>query len=325
MGWDRSILPDPGYTVQYIWQANPILFGTIMELRHLRYFLAVAAEGNVTRAAEKLGIGQPPLSQQIKHLEHEMGVTLFRRTAHGVVLTSAGKIFEAEAARVLEDAHRAVRAAQRAERGEVGHMRLGFTGSAAFNPIVPAAIQQFKNIYPETGLTLEEANTPKLMQALVEGRLDLAFFRLGLEKPDGLRLWRLPDEPMKIVLPSAHALAAKRSLPLAALADAPFVLVPGPEGATLYSEIVDACRAAGFQPILAQSAPQVSSVINLVAAGLGVSIVPASLSQVQVKGVRYLDIRPPTPVARLVLACRADNASPVVNNFVALLSDLDAR
>lgn len=293
-----------------------------MELRHLRYFLAVAAEANVTRAAEKLGIGQPPLSQQIKSLEREIGVTLFRRTAHGVALTGAGEVFQVEAARVLDDAQRAVKAAQRAERGEVGYMRLGFTGSAAFNPVVPAAVQRFKSIYLEIELTLEEANTPTLIEALVEGRLDAAFLRLGQDKPDGVRWRPLPDEPMKIVLPSSHPFAARRQLPMVALAQAPFVLVPGPAGATLYSDIVEACRIAGFQPILAQPAPQISSVINLVAAGVGVSIVPASLAQVQVKGVRYLDIRPPAPVARLALAWKTDNSSPIIENFVSLLNDL---
>jgi DNA-binding transcriptional LysR family regulator len=200
-------------------------------------------------------------------------------------------------------------------------MRLGFTGSAAFNPIVPAAVQRFKDAYPKVELTLDEGNTPALIKALLEERLDAAFIRLGLDKPDGLRWRSLPDEPMKIVLPSSHPFAARRQLPLVALSQAPFVLVPGPAGATLYSAIVESCRTVGFQPILAQPAPQLASVINLVAAGVGVSIVPASLAQVQVKGVRYLDIRPPAPVARLALAWKAENSSLIIENFVSLLSD----
>ncbi|HEY0294455.1 MAG TPA: LysR family transcriptional regulator [Bordetella sp.] len=293
-----------------------------MELRHLRYFLAIAAEANFTRAAQKLGIGQPPLSQQIKGLERELGVELFRRTAHGVVLTPAGEAFRDEAARVVEGAQDAVRAAQRAARGETGRMRLGFTGSAAFNPVVSELIRQFNRDYPKADLVLVEDNTMQLLQALADNRLDAIFFRPELGGSEGLRLHRFQDEPMKIVLPARHPLARHRALPLSALAGEAFVIVPGSAGATLYNEIMNLCRELGFEPALAQPAPQVSSVINLVAAGLGISIVPAALAQVRVAGVRYLDIRPPAPVARLALAARADNASVVVRNCFELAAGI---
>ncbi|NIF90072.1 LysR family transcriptional regulator [Burkholderia sp. Cy-637] len=290
-----------------------------MELRHLRYFLAIAEESNVTRAAERLGIGQPPLSQQIRNLERELGVELFRRTAHGVVLTSAGQAFRVEAARVLDDAARARRAAQQAGNGETGILRLGFTASAVFNPVVPALIQRFKAAYPGVDVSLDEANTPELVRRLADERLDAVFVRPGPSSFEGLALQPFPDEPMKLVVPASHRFAQRRRVALAELADEAFVLVPGPAGATLYAEILDACRRAGFLPRLAQEAPQISSVINLVAAGLGLSIVPAAFEQVRVQGVRYLDIDGVPAVARLALATREREREQVVANLVALL------
>jgi DNA-binding transcriptional LysR family regulator len=290
-----------------------------MELRHLRYFVAVALEGNFTRAAEKLGIGQPPLSQQIKSLERELGVELLRRTSQGAELTRAGAAFLTEAQRVLGAAQSAIRAAQRAALGETGHLRIGFTGSATFNPVVPSLIRRFKLRYPSVELTLQEANSTVLLDALRDAQLDAVFFRPGRVPLAGIEMHRFADERMKIVLPSTHPLAGKKRLPLAALADEAFVLVPGPAGVTLYDEIVRACGEAGFSPQLAQPAPQLASVVNLVAAGLGVSIVPADIAQVQVKGVRYLDVQGAPLSARLALGWREGEPEAALANLIAML------
>ncbi|RKP51916.1 LysR family transcriptional regulator [Pararobbsia silviterrae] len=290
-----------------------------MELRHLRYFLAVAEECNFTRAASKLGIGQPPLSQQIKQLEREMGVELFRRTAHGVVLTEAGEAFRIEARTVIDNAHTAVRAAQRAARGETGHLRLGFTGSAAFNPIVPSLIRAFRDRYVRVELTLEEANTTQLLEGLEQRRLDAAFIRPAENLPEGLRVTRVADEAMKVVVPSRHPLAQSRRVTMAALAGEPFVIVPRAAGSTLFDDVYHACRRAGFEPKVGQLAPQMSSMVNLVAAELGIAIVPAAITQVKVHGVRYLDITGDAPRARLGLATRVDETSIVVTNLLKLL------
>jgi DNA-binding transcriptional LysR family regulator len=291
-----------------------------MELRHLRYFLAVAAEANVTRAAEKLGIGQPPLSQQIKALEEDVGVKLFRRTAHGMVLTAAGEVFRVEAGRVLEDAQRAMRAAQRAGRGETGQLRVGFTGSAAFNPLVPDMIRRFRQAFPGAEVTLVEANSGQLMQALEQDQLDVVFVRPNPVNLGLVRLHHLPDEPMKIAIPITHPFATKKRAPLTVFAGEPFLLVPRAAGVSLYDEIIKACREAGFDPVLGQPAPQISSVINLVAAGLGVSVVPAAIAQIRIHGVRYVDIDGPAPKARLSVASRIEDTSIVVENFLALVA-----
>lgn len=294
-----------------------------MELRHLRYFLAVAEEGNFTRAAARVGIGQPPLSQQIQALEHELGTRLFVRTPQGARLTDAGQAFLVEVRRVLVDVDRAADTARRAARGESGRLRLGFTASAAFNPLVPALIRDYRRAWPAVELALEETNTAGLLRALMEGRLDAAFIRYSVSTPSELQLLKFPDEPMRIVVPAAHRLAAHARAPLSALAGEPFILFPRSFGNSLYDEILQVCRQAGFSLAITQEAPQMSSIVNLVAAELGVSVVPASTEQVQLPGVRYLEIEGLVPVARLALAAlpeRADS-SPVLRHLLSLAQE----
>jgi DNA-binding transcriptional LysR family regulator len=291
-----------------------------MELRHLRYFLAVAEEGNFTRAAARVGIGQPPLSQQIQALEKELGTALFVRTPQGARLTDTGEAFLVEVRRVLVDVDRAAETARRAARGESGRLRLGFTASAAFNPVVPGLIRDYRRAWPAVELALEETNTAGLLSALLEGRLDAAFIRYSANTPAELQLLKFPDEPMKIAVPAAHPLAAGDSAPLSALAGEPFILFPRSFGNSLYDEILHVCRQAGFSLAITQEAPQMSSIVNLVAAELGVSVVPASTVQVQLPGVRYLDIEGRMPVARLALAALPGRAqtAPVLRHLLSL-------
>jgi DNA-binding transcriptional LysR family regulator len=291
-----------------------------MELRHLRYFLAVAEEGNFTRAAARLGIGQPPLSQQIRDLETEIGAMLFHRVPHGAELTAAGAAFLPEAKAALAAAEKARLAAQSANRGETGRLSLGFTASSAFNPIVSTTIRRFQARWPDVQLSLTEMNTLGLMQKLERGELDATFMRPGLDDPDGIRLKRLPDEPMVVALPASHPLAKQKVLPLALLAKEPFILFPRLVGLSLYDDVVRACHEAGFDLKVAQEAPQISSVVNLVAADLGVSIVPASISQIKLSGVAYRPIEGPLAVARLALAVLRSQRSPVTENLMGLLS-----
>ena len=292
-----------------------------MELRHLRYFVAVAEEANFTRAAARLGIGQPPLSQQIQALERELGTPLFRRTHAGAELTEAGTAFLAEARRVLVDVERAADTARRIARGEAGRLRLGFTASAAFNPRVPHLIRDFRRQWPKVQLVLEETNTAGLLAALHDGRLDAAFVRYSPSAPPpDLELLRFPDEPMLIAVPAGHPLAQQAQAPLAALAGEPFILFPRSFGSSLYDEILSVCRDSGFSLQITQEAPQMSSIVNLVAAELGVSVVPESTAQVQLPGVRYLRIEGRVPMARLALAATPDAraATPVVRHLWAL-------
>jgi DNA-binding transcriptional LysR family regulator len=290
-----------------------------MELRHIRYFLAVAEEGNFTRAAAKLGIGQPPLSQQIRDMETEIGAPLFHRVPHGAELTAAGMAFLPEAKAAVVAAEKAKLAAQRATRGETGRLTLGFTASSAFNPAVSGTIRRFRHQWPDVGLSLTEMNSNWLMEKLMREEIDAAFIRPGLEDPKDVRLKRLTDEPMLVALPAHHALARHQRVPLGALAGEPFSLFPRTVGLSLYDDIVRACRAAGFELVVTQEAPQIPSVVNLVAADLGVSIVPASIAQIALDGVAYRPIEGPPLVARLGLAILKAQRLPVAANLMSLI------
>ena len=289
----------------------------ILELRHIRYFLAVAEERHFTRAAAKIGIGQPPLSQQIKDLEGEVGAALFHRLAHGAELTEAGKAFLAGVKEMPLAAEKATMAARRAARGETGSLRVGFTASAAFNVVVPSTIRAFRRAYPDIELTLEEANTAPLITRLRAGVLDAAFLRPSTAETSDFQVRRLSEEPMVVAVPKRHHAAAFESIDLALLKDDPFLLFPREIAPTLYDIVVSACRKAGFEPIIGQLVPHMASIVNLVAAELGVSIVPASMMQVRVTGIAYRRIAGQTPTTRLALAFRRGETSPVVRNFIA--------
>jgi DNA-binding transcriptional LysR family regulator len=288
-----------------------------MELRHIRYFLAVADERNFTRAAARVGIGQPPLSQQIRDLEGEVGATLFHRIPQGAELTDAGQAFLEHVRTIPPQVERAVRAARRAARGEIGSLRVGYTGSAPFNPIVTGAIRSFKRAYSDVDLSLEESNTARLIAALRENLLDAAFLRSENLESDDLQLHALSEEPMLVAMPAGHPAASASRIDLRKLRDDPLILTPRGTGQTLFDTVIAACRGVGFEPVLGQAAPQMVSVVNLVAAGLGYSLVPASLRQLQVTGVAYGEIEDITPVAKLALASRRGERAAVVRNFVA--------
>jgi DNA-binding transcriptional LysR family regulator len=292
-----------------------------MELRHLRYFVAVAEEGHVTRAAERLGIQQPPLSQQIQGLERELDVQLFRRKPRGVELTPAGRALYDEAQAILARAEEAVAATKRAAQGEAGRVGIGFTSSASFHPFVPRVIRTFREAHPLVTLALEESGTTELVAALRAEAIDAAFVRSPVGESKDLFVRPLFDEPMVAALPSGHALSgASDDLPLAALAGETFILYRRPVGPGLHDAIIAACDRAGFSPKIGQEAPRMLSTLSLVAAGLGVTVVPASMSRLEAEGVVYRPIDKSAPLtAPLNLAYRRDEISAAVRRFVALV------
>lgn len=290
-----------------------------MELRHVRYFLAVAEEQNFTRAAKKVGIGQPPLSQQIRALEDELGVPLFHRLSHGAELTSAGHAFLPEARAMMRQAERAKKIAGLGAKGQVGQLRVGFTSSAVFRPIVPQIIRDFHKKHPEVELSLTESGTSDLLKLLAEEQLDTAFIRPGAQNPEGFDVHRFKDESSVVALPLAHPLAKGRTVRLSALSHEPFVIFPRKAGPSLFDEIIKSCRNCGFDPFIVHEAPQISSAPHLVSAGLGVSILPFSVAtQIRVKGVVYLSIVGESPAFGLALAIRVGEKSAVVRNFQKL-------
>jgi DNA-binding transcriptional LysR family regulator len=289
-----------------------------MELRHLRYFLAVAEELNFTRAAKRLNIAQPPLTQQIKALEAEMGVTLFDRTGYRVELTDAGRSFVPQVARILADVRNAVLIAKRAAAGEVGHVRIGFTESASFNPLVTAAFRNFRSACPEVEVSLEESQTTVLAAALREGRIDAAFVRPPLRTAEGLVLHMIDEEEMVVALSSTHPLAKRKDLEITDLADETFVLYPRTERPGLADTVIAACEKAGFVPKVKQYTPQLSSTINLVAASLGISIVPGSMKDLQPQAVTYKRLRGQRLTALLGIAHRAGESSAPILRFIEI-------
>ncbi len=266
-----------------------------MELRHLRYFVAVAREGHVTRAAEKLHMQQPPLSQQIRALEREIGAPLLLRHPRGVSLTDAGRSFLADAEAILAAVERATVRARRTARGETGRIAVGFTTSAPFHPLVARAIREFRRERPDISFVLEESSSGDLLAAVRDERLDIAFIRSGLADPQGLQVHELLHEEMAAALPARHKLARRPKLTLKDLAAEDFILYRRSDGRGLYDVIIAACAAAGFSPHISQEAPRIVSTLNLVAAGLGITIVPASLSRLPLEGVTYRPLtgRPP--------------------------------
>ena len=214
-------------------------------------------------------------------------------------------------------AAKAAHAAQRAGRGEVGSLNVGFTASSAFNAVVPNALRSFRRAYPDVFVTLEEANTTRLLQGLEEGTLDVVFLRPGATGIENYQIRHLSDEPLLIALPAAHPLAARPEIALGELRTDPILLLPRSVGPTLYDTITKAFRDAGHEPILGQTAPQIASVINLVAAAFGVTLVPASMAQVAVAGVVYRAIAGNAPVAQIALATRRGETNGIVRNFVA--------
>jgi len=293
-----------------------------MELRHLRYFVTVARELHFTRAAELLGIGQPPLSQQIQQLEREIGTELFVRNRRGVSLTDAGKAFLAEAEIVLNGAAHAIESARRVARGEVGAIRIGFTVSASVHPFVPRLIKKYRELYPGVEVTLYEQTSVDCVESIRKGALDLAFIRTPIEPADGVTIETILREPMVAVVPTGHRVALKRSIKLAELSADTFIMYPRHIGFGVYDTVVTACERAGFSPKLGQEAPQLSSIISLVAAGMGVSVVPSTMSQYQADGVAYLPISKDTPIAQLGLAFRTSAHAPALEYARALAYEL---
>ncbi len=299
-----------------------------MELRHLRYFVAVAEEGHITRAAQHLGIQQPPLSQQIRALEAELQVQLFRRKPRGVELTQAGQTLYAEAQAILRQVDRAVSAARRTARGEAGQIGLGFTSSASFHPFVPRLIRDYREAHPGVALSLEESGTGELVDSLLDERLDAAFVRSPIGESaggpaEGIAVHSVLDEAMVAALPAGHKLAAgpaAKKLALAALAAQTFILYRRPLGPGLYDAIIASCQRAGYSPNIGQEAPRMLATLSLVAAGLGVTMVPQSMRRLRVHGVVYRALDSEAGlIAPLNLAYRRGESSAAAQRFIALV------
>ena len=292
-----------------------------MELRHLRYFIAVAEELHFGRAAERLGISQPPLSQQIQALEEEIGARLFERTNRRVELTDAGRLFLDESRQVLAQVDKAVLLARRAHLGELGELKIGFTSSAPFTSTIPSSIHAFRKAYPDVHLDLQEMSSRQVLKALLEESLQVGVIR-PLALPDAVHWVELFREPLVAVLRADHPLAAgsEDGLAIAALAEEPFVFFPRSYGTGLYDQVIALTRQAGFSPRIAQEASEAMTIIGLVSAGVGVSILPASFRRTRVDGVVYRTLSDPEATTAVWLVRRQNEGSPLALSFIDLVT-----
>jgi DNA-binding transcriptional LysR family regulator len=295
-----------------------------MELRHLRYFVAVAEALNFGRAARRLAISQPPLSRQIRALEEELGTALFERTRKAVALTAAGGALLPEARRLLREADALKEGARHLAAGEAGTVALGFISVAAYN-ILPALVPEFRRRHPGLRLALQEGVTDVLLPALVQGEIDVGMV-LPPVAESRLRYRPLVYDRLMVALPAtARARLPRGPLPLAALAGQPFILFPRKAGPGLYDLIIGACQRASFSPRVEQEAIQMQTIVSLVAAGMGVALVPASLQHLRRTGVEYRPLKDKTARVEIGLAWRASDESPAVRAFVAIAAECGGR
>lgn len=296
-----------------------------MELRQLRYFVAVAEELHFGRAARRLHISQPPLSQQILSLEREMGVQLFTRGGRSVQLTPAGTRFLEHARVVLRQTAQAVSSAQRAARGEIGELSIGFVSSLALT-LVPRVLSEFVRRYPAITLLLHEQSIAEQLDALQEGRLQIGLLRPPVTL-NGLEIeWEtLLVEPLIVAIPQAHPLAALDRVPVEALRDQPLIAVPRGYGLSYPIEISRMFHRAGFEPKVVQEIRHLHAAIGLVGAGIGLTILPESLSVVQLAGVVYRPIAGSQEGAEIALAWRPGDTSPAMLHFRELAKAVLAR
>ena len=295
-----------------------------MELRHLHYFIAVAEELHFSRAAERLHISQPPLSQQIRGLEDELGVKLFERTKRQVHLTEAGKVFLERAYGVLAQLEQAIEVTQRIGRGEVGRLAISFVDSAVYT-LLPEILRVFRSQFPAVELRLHELTTVEQIQALHHKQVDVGIVRSVISEP-GLSTECILQESLVLALPETHPLCAQTQVSLSTLASELFILFPAKLGPIFYEQIITICQQAGFSPKVAQEAVQMQTIVGLVAAGLGIAIacaaakqiVPASLQNFHRSGVIYRPLQEQISNTGLYLAWRQHDSSPVISAFLGL-------
>jgi DNA-binding transcriptional LysR family regulator len=280
-----------------------------MELRHLRYFIAVAEELHFSRAAARLHIAQPPLSQQIRDLEREIGVPLLARTQRQVRLTAAGVVFLEDARRIVAQAEHAAEAARQAQRGEIGRLNIGYVGSAFYDAL-PALLRVFHRRYPQVEINLRQRTTAEQEEDLRQGRIDIGVVRPPVQDRS-LALYTFVEEPLLVTVPADHPLAQQATVAVAALRDEAFLMFSRSLGPGMYDQIIALCRQAGFSPRVAQEAVEMQAITGLVAAGFGIAIVPASARSTRAKDIAYLPIAPPAPTLPLALAWLPPTLAPV--------------
>jgi DNA-binding transcriptional LysR family regulator len=300
-----------------------------VENRRLKLFVAVAEELHFTRASVRLRIAQPYLSQEIRRLEREIGVELFVRTKRSVMLTPAGHAFLERVRVVLDNTADAVRAAQRASRGEIGRIRVGFMRVAAIG-VIPNAISTFRSAHPDVEVLLKDVHSDEGIEAVRTGQLDLCLLHPPLTVDPALNIEVLWLEPLVALLPPKHPLADKQRISLQRLRSERWVITPRESASRLYDEIIAACGAAGFEPHFAQRVSRLTTTFSLVASGIGVTLMPITQAQLAFGGAVYRQLRSPGISIPVAFAWRRDQTAPVLAchsacNFDPLKGDIGVQ
>lgn len=296
---------------------------TEIELRHLRYFVAVAEELHFGRAAQRLYLAQPALSQQIRRLEEILGVALFHRTSRSVALTAAGEMLLERARRTLRNVRLDAEEARGIGRGEIGHLNVGFVGSAMLASL-PAIFRRYLTAYPRVQMHLHESFTSRVVSGLLDGSLDAGVLRDSDPQPD-LEVTTLFTERYVAVLPKTHPRAKQKNIHASVLRDEPFVFYPRSAGTIAFEKPLSLCGDAGFQPRVVQEATHWLSIVRLVAVGFGVSIAPACVATLPDEGVVYLPLRDANAVSNVELAYRKGEQRHLVQGFAQIAKAMCAR
>ena len=296
---------------------------TDIELRHLRYFVAVAEELHFGRAALRLHLAQPPLSQQIRKLEEMLGYPLFTRTSRSVSLTNPGKVLLERAQHTLRNVQRDLEETRSVGRGEVGSLHIGFVGSGMLTTL-PAIFRAYREAYPRVRLHLHESFTARVVEGLGKGTLDAGILRDG-DPTEGVTITTIFSEPFVAVLPASHRCAGQRSISPAALRDEPFVYYPRSAGARAFEKPLAIFEEHGFRPQIVQEASHWLTILRLVGAGLGVSVAPACVRLINSPDVVCLPLRGSKAVSNIELAYHAGESRPTVERFAKIATNAPRR
>jgi DNA-binding transcriptional LysR family regulator len=296
-----------------------------MELRHLRYFVAVAEAGSLTRAAEGLGMQQPPLGQQIRSLEREIGVQLFDRRSRCISLNAAGNVFLEDARDILRRAENAAEHVRRFDQGESGTLRIGLTSSASFHALVPELLRRFRQTHPRVKIEVEESETYELILGLRAQRIDAAVLRIATGQFPDLASTIVAEEDMVVAVPLGHPFAkpARRPITLRMLNDQPLVVYRRPDGPGIFEGILRAFADAGVTPRIVDEVHRLIAAINLVAAGRGLTLVPASMQVLHRESAVYRPLaRGALPALAMHVAYRRDTKLALIRNFLSVTKAL---
>jgi DNA-binding transcriptional LysR family regulator len=288
-----------------------------MELRHLKYFVAVAEELHFGRAAGRLHIAQPPLSQQIMNLEEELGIKLFDRSKRTIRMTDAGAFFLKEAQQILAHVEQAAETARRVHRGQTGRLIVGFVGSVV-HTFLPDGLRSFRERFPDVELVLQELNTAEQIRSLHAKRIDVGFLYQGA-RDSLLASQTLTQASLIAVLPRKHPLSGRKTLKINDLAREPFIANTRSSEPVVRDAFISLCHAAGFSPRIAQEASQVQTVLGLVASGLGTCLLPDYIKNIRRQGVRYIPLAGQVPSLKLAVVWRSENTSPLVRSFISVI------